>query len=135
MDELRCLLDTPYLRVSYDVDHEWLYSELLGVHSEESVIRCTESIFACLAKQPCTKMLCDHSQLLGDWQGISARRGQQYFDDLAALGVLYYAWVYAPGYTDQRAMEKALYFTTNPAVAIFSDVASAYQWLLQLPKH
>jgi hypothetical protein len=103
MDELRCLLDTPYLRVSYDVDHEWLYSELLGVHSEESVIRCTESIFACLAKQPCTKMLCDHSQLLGDWQGISARR--------------------------------ALYFTTNPAVAIFSDVASAYQWLLQLPKH
>lgn len=134
MEGFRQLLDTPALRVSYDVANAWLYSELLGVHNVESVIQCSESIFKCLAVQPCTKMLCDHSQLRGNWQGISTSRGGQYFDHLAALGVQYYAWVYAPGYTDRLAMERSLFLTQRPMAALFDDVASAYDWLQRCPR-
>lgn len=133
MEEFHCLLDTPALRVSYDAANNWLYSQWRGQHDEAAIIRGANSVLACLQAQPCPKMLSDHSQLLGSWQGISARRGQQYFDSLAAYGVRYFAWVYAPCYPDRVAMEKARYFATHPVAAIFSDVASAYDWLRQCP--
>jgi len=133
MEELCCLVDLPGLRVSCDEANGWLYNQWLGEHDETSVRQHAACICACLTARPCTKMLSDHTGLLGTWQGTSPWMGCQYFDRLARQGILYFAWVYNAGYHDRVAMEQTLYYTTQPVVAIFDDVATAYYWLRSCP--
>jgi hypothetical protein len=133
MEELHCLVDLPGLRVSCDEANGWLYNQWLGEHDEASVKHYAANICACLAAWPCTKILSDHSGLVGNWQGASPWVGRDYFDRLAQQGILYFAWVYNLGYYDRVAMEKTLFYTTRPVVAIFGDVASAYDWLRSCP--
>jgi hypothetical protein len=59
--------------------------------------------------------------------------GGEYLTTLAAQGVAYFAWVYTAGHHDRTSMEQALRFATEPAIAIFDDVASAYEWLQHCP--
>jgi hypothetical protein len=133
MEELRCLVDLPGLRVSCDEANGWLYNQWLGEHDETSVKHHAASICACLKARPYPKILSDHSGLVGNWQGASPWVGRDYFDRLAQQGILYFAWVYNLGYYDRVAMEKTLFYTTRPVVAIFGDVASAYDWLRSCP--
>jgi hypothetical protein len=129
MEQLRCLLDTPGLRVSYDTVNQWLYNQWRGSHTEATIKEGAAGIYACLAHQPCAKILSDHSEVIGNWQGAAPWVGRQYFDRLARRGIRHFAWVYAPGYYDRVAMERSRFFSTHPVVAIFNDVASAYDWL------
>jgi hypothetical protein len=129
MEELRCLLNSPGLRVSYDVPNGWLYNQWRGTHDEASIKMHAAGIATCLAAQPCSKILSDHSELIGTWYGIAPWIGGHYFEHLATLGVTHFAWVYTAGYCDRVAMERACFLLACPVVAIFSDVASAYDWL------
>lgn len=133
MEELRCLVDLPGLRVSSDEANGWLYNQWLGEHTEASVKHHGAIICACLNARPSTKILSDHTGLVGNWQGASPWMGREYFDRLAGQGILYFAWVYNEGYHDRVAMEQALYYTTRPIVAMFGEVASAYDWLRSCP--
>lgn len=133
MNQLRCLLDCPGLRVSYDEFNGWLYNQWLGVHDAVSVQQHAAHICACHRQWPCRKILSDHSGLLGSWQHSVLWIGSQYLTTLAAQGVAYFAWVYAAGYQDRTSMEQALRFATEPAIAMFEDIASAYEWLQHCP--
>ena len=133
MEELCCLVDLPGLRVSRDEANGWLYNQWLGEHDEASVKYHAAKICACLTARPCPKILSDHSGLAGNWQGASPWVGRGFFDRLAQQGVLYFAWVYNLGYYDRVAMEKTLFYTTRPIVALFGEVASAYDWLRSCP--
>lgn len=134
MEELTCLLNTPGLRVLHDSANQWLYSQWLGQHDGESMQRHTELVCACLQTQPSPKILSDHSLLTGDWQQ-AAPGCRHAFERMAAQGVAYFAWVYAPAYTDRLAMEKAMLHIARPAVAIFDDISSAYEWLRRMPNY
>lgn len=129
MEQLRGLLDTPGLRVSYDTVNKWLYNQWRGRHNEASIRDGAACVYACLARLPCTKVLSDHSEVVGDWQGAAPWVGQQYLDRLAARGIRHFAWVHAPSYYDRVAMERSRFFSKRPVVAIFHDVAAAYDWL------
>jgi|GEM_PF-1231767 len=133
MESLRCLLDTPGLRISYDAANHWLYNQWIGVYDEATVRERVQDVFACLATQPCRRILSDHSQLTGSWLSASVWIGEYYFDRLVECGITHFAWVYSAAYPDRLAMEKALSFTMHPVVAIFDEVASAYEWLHQCP--
>lgn len=130
MEELRCLLATPALIVFYDTNNNWLYNQWQGTHDKESVRVAAEHIFACLAEQPCAKMLSDHSLLRGSWQAATATVVQQNFERLAAHGVLYVAWVCSFEYDDRVAMEQVARHISRPVVSLFDELASAYDWLL-----
>lgn len=134
MEELSCLVDLPGLRVSCDEANGWLYNQWLGEHDEASVRQHAAFICACLTARPCVKMLSDHTGLLGTWQGASPWMGGEYIERLAQQGVLYFAWVYNASCPGRAAMEQALSYTTRPVVAIFDDVATAYDWLLGCPR-
>ncbi|WP_460582113.1 hypothetical protein [Hymenobacter arcticus] len=133
MEELRCLLDSPGLRVSHDAPNGWLYNQWRGKHDAASIKMHADGVVACLAAQPCSKMLSDHSELIGAWHRMVPWIGGDYFDRLAALGVAHFAWVCAADYHDRIAMERACFLLPCPVVAIFSDVASAYDWLRRCP--
>jgi len=133
MEQLRCLLDSPGLRVSYDEANGWLYNQWLGVHDAASVREHAAAICACHRAWPCSKILSDHAGLVGSWQHSISWIGGEYLNTLAAQGVGYFAWVYNQGYHDRTAMEQALYYATQPVIAIFDDVASAYEWLQHCP--
>lgn len=133
MEDLCCLLDYPGLRVSYDQANGWLYNQWLGVHDAASVQQHAALICACHRAQPCSKILSDHSGLVGSWQHSVLWIGGEYLATLAAQGVTYFAWVYNTGYQDRIAMAHALHYATAPAIAMFEDLASAYQWLRYSP--
>ncbi|MDJ0364107.1 hypothetical protein QMK33_03000 [Hymenobacter sp. H14-R3] len=127
------MLNSPGLRVSHDAPNGWLYSQWRGTHDAASIKMHAEGLAACLAAQPCSKILSDHSELTGTWHGVVPWVGGYYFDRLAALGVAHFAWVCAAGYPDRTAMERACFLLPRPVVAIFSDLASAYDWLRRCP--
>ncbi|RZK22434.1 MAG: hypothetical protein EOO63_18310 [Hymenobacter sp.] len=130
---LHCLLDTPTLRVCYDAANQWLYCQWLGQHDGPSVAQHAQAIFACLMERPCRKMLSDHSQLLGDWRAAAPETVRHNFERLADYGVLYVAWVYSRDYHDHLSMQQVLRYPSRSTVALFSDVASAYEWLSHYP--
>ena len=129
MDELCCLVDAPGLRISYDPLNEWLYTQWRGRHDIASVKHYAQEIYACLMAQPCTKILSDHSELLGNWEGAAAWMNQQHFERMARQGIAYLAWVYAHDNRDRIAMDRSCFQLAQPVVAIFDDVAAAYAWL------
>jgi hypothetical protein len=133
MEHLRCLLDCPGLRVSSDAGNRWLYLEWRGVHDAASVQQHAALICACHRAWPCSKILSDHSALVGSWQHSGPWIGGPYLTNLAAKGVAYFAWVYSVGYQDRASMEQARYYATAPAIALFGDLASACQWLQRCP--
>jgi hypothetical protein len=133
MEALHCLQDTIGLRVSYDSANAWLYNQWRGPHDEGSIKIGAHLIYDCLTQVPCSKILSDHSEVIGNWQGAAPWVGRHYFDNLAERGVTHFAWVYAPGYYDRVAMERSCFFLTRPVVAIFHDLAAAYYWLQRNP--
>jgi hypothetical protein len=133
MEELPYLFDSPGLRITYDATNKWLYNQWRGLHDEVSIQAGGLQVYACLAQYPCTKILSDHSELHGDWQQGNVEHSLRYFSRLAALGITQFAWVYGPDYRDRAAMERSYYLLTEPVVAVFDDIASAYEWLRQCP--
>jgi hypothetical protein len=133
MKTLHYLVVTPTLCVAYDTTNQWLYSQWLGVHDRESVRLSAETIFSCLDKHPCIKMLSDHSMLQGDWQPAIPAVVQHNFERLAAHGVRYVAWVHSFEYSDLIAMERVVRNMAQPLVGLFDEVASAYDWLVHCP--
>ena len=133
MEELRCLLDTPTLRVSYDTTNQWLYNQWQGVHDSESVRQASLRIFDCLARQPCVKMLSDHSLVQGQWPATTAPAMRQNLERLGVYGIACFAWVPSADYDNRLSMEWVLRLTATPVAGIFNDVASAYEWLQHCP--
>lgn len=121
-------MDIPSLRISHDAANKWLYTQWLGEHDESSVRLHARYVYACLATQPCTKILSDHS-LLVSRSRYTTGGSQQYFERLSQQGIRHFAWVYSPSYCNRQVMEKAMAHAKCPAVAIFDEVASAYDWL------
>jgi hypothetical protein len=119
MEELYCVLSTPGLEAYHDQARGWLYTRWLGMHTQASIAQAIYTLCGYLRGSSYTKILSDHSGLVGKWPAESPWLMQPYFDALAAQGVAYFAWVYNES---PRNIER-------PAVAIFKDVASAYEWL------
>jgi hypothetical protein len=130
---LRCLLDTPGLRLFYDKARGWLYNQWLGIHDEWSVQKGAGDICACLHAQSFTRILSDHSGLVGSWPGNSPWITRAYFDRLAAQNIAYFAFVCHDGYHDCALLKKMLHDIERPIVDIFDDVVSAYDWLRRCP--
>ncbi|TVT39605.1 hypothetical protein FNT36_18355 [Hymenobacter setariae] len=133
MENLRCLLATPGLTISYDTSNQWLYVQWVGMHDKETVRVSAEHIFASLAAYPCLKMISDHSQLIGNWQAAIPSVVQHNFERLAAHGVRYVAWVHSFDDDDLVAMERVVRNMPQPLVGLFDEVDSASDWLLHCP--
>lgn len=133
MEELSCLLVTPGLEVYHDAVRGWLYTRWFGLYTEALMQQAIAAICACIHGRAYTKLLSDHSGLVGEWPAGSPWAMQTYFDYLAAQGVTYFAWVYNESQDNRLAMQQTLAYVARPAVAIFQDVASAYEWLLRCP--
>jgi hypothetical protein len=133
MEELCCLLAMPGLEVYHDDVREWLYTRWFGQHTEASMQQAIAAICTCMHRRAYTKVLSDHSGLVGEWPAGSPWAMQTYFDYLAAQGVTYFAWVYNENHDNRPAMQQTLAHVARPAVASFQDLASAYEWLRRCP--
>jgi hypothetical protein len=133
MKELSCLLDTPRLRAFYDEANGWLYNQWLDVSDEQSFREDATALSIRLPTLACTKVLSDHSSLVGNWQGAVPWATRAHFDCLAAQGITYFAWVCNKSYHNRTTMEQALYDLERPIADIFRDVDSAYEWLRRCP--
>ncbi|MBJ6145560.1 hypothetical protein [Hymenobacter sp. BT559] len=133
MEDLCCLLTTPNLEVYHDAVRKWLYTRWLGRYNESSMQQAIESICICMRGRPYTKVLSDHSGFVGEWPADAPWAMEGYFNYLAAQGVAHFAWVYNESRHNLSTMQRMLSRVTCPAVAIFQDVASAYEWLRRCP--
>jgi hypothetical protein len=91
------------------------------------------AICACLHTHSYTRILSDHSGLVGSWQEEAPWMSRAYFDRLAAQGIRYFAFICHNGYYDRALLTHVLHDVKRPIVDMFDDVISAYEWLRRCP--
>lgn len=133
--QLEPILELPELAISYDHDNHWLYVNWRGAHDHASSQAGCLLLLEAIQRRPTAKLLNDNSNVthtsfqVTDWS-------LSWLRDMHAAGLRYLAWVYAPVFPGRTSTEAIVQYLTNPTVASFDDVATAYHWLRrqQLPK-
>jgi hypothetical protein len=125
---LQPLVDTDGILIAYDQDNGWLYVDWKGVHTPESSRLGCIMMLECLRQRPCPKILNDNSSIirtefhLTEWS-------MHWLRDMHAAGLEALAWVYPQHFNSRAATESTLGRITQPILATFDDLATAYLWL------
>lgn len=128
--QLEPILELPQLTISYDHDNQWLYVNWQGVHDHASSRQGCLRMLEVMRQRPVTKILNDNTNItytsiqLTDWS-------LNWLRDMHAAGLRYLAWIYAPVFPARKSTEAIVQYLSNPTVASFDDLATAYYWLRQ----
>ena len=126
--QLEPLADQAGVAISYDHDNDWLYAEWYGEHTRETAQAACLLLLAQLRAHTTTRILNDNSRVLhttvepGDWS-------MWWLGEMRAAGLAALAWVYPPIFAARKSTDALMLPVTQPLVATFDDLASAYDWL------
>lgn len=123
------LFASPTFSVWHDAPHDWLYVEWCGPQDRVSSCASCELLARSIAATHPTKLLCDSSLALDGWDEISQWVSTDYLPFLAGQGIGVIAWVTAKDWTTKAHLVAMIQQTTQPFVATFEQLASAYEWL------
>jgi hypothetical protein len=129
---METLLDTADFTLQHDPAQHWLYATWRGPHPGRSVqARCT-TILEQVVLTKSVKILNDGSLDLDGWGELVPWLRQEYFQLLAANGVVAVAWVMPDNLCARAHMNQVLSTITCPLVDVFADAELAYRWLHSL---
>ena len=130
---LQLLSNEPYLAISYDHSHEWLYAEWQGDQDLASVQQGAGHLLRLLQQQRCSKVLNDNRRVTSMWSEAAEWGGREWFPAMTEAGLQYFAWVYSPNVFSRLSTDLTLQFTEgNAVVATFDDLTTAAAWLAQM---
>jgi hypothetical protein len=126
--QLEPLADQAGVSISYDRDNDWLYADWYGEHTRETSQAACLLLLKHLRAHTTTRILNDNSRVqhttieLSEWS-------MWWLGEMRAAGLTALAWVYPPNFTARKATDARLLPITQPVVASFDDLASAFCWL------
>ena len=126
--QLEPLADQAGVSISYDRDNDWLYADWYGEHTRETSQAACLLLLEHLRAHTTTRILNDNSRIqhttieLGEWS-------MWWLGEMRAAGLTAIAWVYPPSFAARKATDARLLPITQPVVASFDDLASAFCWL------
>ena len=132
---LQLLQYAPPVFVYYDTLNDWLFTDWHGDLTLAQVQEGCLAIAECFLRHPTTRVLnsnCEVSSMSAD---VPAWLARQYLPSLRLAGVEQMAWVYGPAPLLQRYVEEALHPVEGSAVALFNNLADAYDWLQRSQFH
>lgn len=131
---MQTLVEQPSFTILHDPTTNWLHVTWQGRHTAPSAQHCCEAILAHVQRAGSTKILNDGSQDLDGWGPAVAWAQQEFFPQLAAAGVVAWAWVIPRDLRAHTDVNKLLAASPRLVVDAFTDVESACHWLQAFPK-
>ena len=130
--QLRTIVDTPGISISYDAENQWLYVNWKGAHDPASSWAACGLMLEAMRAFPCPKILNDNSSITRTTMQLSAR-SLDWLAQMRAAGLRYLAWVMPRELDSRRTTEGVVLGIEAPVVCTFDDVASACAWLQRHP--
>jgi len=123
------------IKVSYNKNMQWLDVDWLGFHNYNSITRGCKIILDLLKKNNCTKVLNDNRHLKGTWSEAAEWLSKEWFPEMEAAGLKYFAWIYSSSTFSQMSTNKTLEsITGNVSTKVFESRSEAEQWLSETDK-
>jgi hypothetical protein len=126
--QLRPIVDTPGISISYDEANQWLYVDWKGQHDAESSWAACGLMLEVLQTFGCAKILNDNSNIIHTTMQLSAR-SLEWLARMHAAGLRYLAWVMPRQLNSRQTTEGVVLEIEVPVVCTFDDLASAFGWL------
>ena len=126
--QLEPLADQAGVAISYDHANDWLYADWYGEHTADTSRVACLLLLEQLRAHTTTRILNDNSRI----QHTSVEPGEWsmwWLGEMRAAGLAALAWVYPPNFLARKATDTLIRPVTQPLVATFDDLASAYFWL------
>ncbi|ALW86576.1 hypothetical protein AUC43_16700 [Hymenobacter sedentarius] len=129
----RTLNSDPYLTLTYDPDHDWLYADWHGQVDSEDVMTGSVNLLNALRRAQCAKVLNNNTNLSGLWADAAIWGAEELLPKLYEAGCRYFAWVYSPE-TYSRLSTEIIIEHTRAGIVIrtFDDLDAAGTWLDQV---
>ena len=130
---LQILFEEPTITIAYDHLNDWLYADWHGEQDLASVQHGALEMLRLMRQQRCHKVLNDNTRVTSMWSEAAEWSGKEFFPELTAAGLQYFAWVYSPNLYSRLSTDLTLQFTVgSPVIATFDDMATAKAWLAQM---
>jgi hypothetical protein len=126
--QLLPLVDSATISISYDDTNEWLYADWKGAHDQDTAQANCLQVLECLRAQACRKVLTDNTNVESTTAQLTSW-GMAWLDEMREAGLQHMAWVLPRSFAARHTTEAAVKAVSQPVVATFDDVASAYVWL------
>ena len=128
---MHLLYNTPFIQISFDHLENWLYANWRGPQNFDSVLQGGQAMLQLLQQERCHKVLNDNRLVTSIWSEAAQEGGQEWFPQMAAAGLQYFAWVYSPNAYSRLSTDLTLQYTpeTGPIIATFDNIDTARNWL------
>ena len=126
--QLEPLANQVGIAILYDHANDRLYADWHGEHTRETSQVACLLLLEYLRAHTTTRILNDNSRIshisgeLGEWS-------RWWLGEMRAAGLAALAWVYPPTFPARKSTDAFMLPITQPLVATFDDLASAYDWL------
>ncbi|HEX8349631.1 MAG TPA: hypothetical protein VF598_06705 [Hymenobacter sp.] len=127
--EVQLLLTTPHVTAYYDNTNKWLYLDWHGALTLDMVRTSCLMIARCFLTRRFKRILNDNTNVSALTPDVAPWLAKEYLPYMRMVGIEYVAWVYSPNMDVQNDTELALNKLSTPVVALFDDMATAYEWL------
>jgi hypothetical protein len=123
-----------FLVVERMPDNAYILAHWIGLQTLETVMQGGNYYTDMIKKQPCTKLLNSHEELIGPWNIANDWIVKEWTPKVQSLGLRYMAQVLAPGVYGQLSFHQLHQRISDKwEIKMFDKEAAAREWLLSLP--
>jgi hypothetical protein len=124
------LLASDVVDIHYDADNTWLYLDWKGPQELARVQAACERLTVLIEQMGARKALNDNTHVTATSWELAQWIAHDYLPLAGKAGVQYVAWVHSPLLSARSNIDlMAAFGDRQPQVAIFDNVAAAYEWL------
>jgi hypothetical protein len=126
--QLEPLANQAGIAIFYDHTNDWLFADWYGEHNRETSQAACLLLLEQLRLHSTTRILNDNTRIvrtsieLGEWSAW-------WLGEMRAAGLAALAWVYPQNFAARKATDAILLRISQPLIATFDELASAYFWL------
>ncbi len=114
-------------------DNAFIHARWIGVQTLESIKQGGNHYLNMLREQPCSKLLNDHTELIGPWIMANDWISNEWTPKVRELGLAFMAQVMAPGIYGQMSFHDLHQRIENDLeIQMFEHEIPAREWLLEV---
>ena len=132
---LTLLQETQAMSVYYDHSNDWMFTDWHGELTLPLVQESCLTLAHCFLERPCTHILNNNSKVTRLSTDVPPWLAHEYLPHISVAGVEFLAWVSAPSLLVKALTGEAVSGLGKPVVALFDDLAEAYDWLQRTRFH
>ena len=131
---MKVLAEDALFLLLHDESRDWLFVEWRGQQSQLSILTACSLILEQVRHTGCPKILSDSTRDQNGWANLTDWIAGNYFEQLAACGVVAVAWVLPTNLRARADVQRLVAAIERPVTDVFVDTESAFSWLSRWPQ-